>query len=198
MIGWLIALTVIAVFLITKVGVRFYWDSDSSVLKIRVGLIRFSLPTKEEPEQPAPKPVKASAPKKKGLSPTLKKWLKALWENREALLKLIGNVLRSPVLDLLRLHIAVGNTDPAACALNYGRICAGLSAGLPVLKNTFRVKKQDIDVSCRFDLPNMEIKAEVEASVRVYEVFAILGAALGLLLKLYRSTKSTQKAVQNV
>jgi len=198
MIGWLIALALIGLFLITKVGVRFHWDSGSSVLKIRVGLIRFSLPTKEEPEQAAPKPVKTAAPRKKGLSPMLKKWLKALWENRDSLLRLIGNVLRSPVLDLLRLRIAVGSSDPAACALTYGRVCAGVSAGLPVLQNTFRIKKQDIDVSCRFDLPKMEIMAEVEATVRVYEVFAILGAALGLLLKLYRSTKSTQKAVQNV
>lgn len=210
--GWIITLGILALFLLLKVGVRFLWDSGTSHLKIRIGLLRFSLSTEEKEKKPKKEKkrkekqaakaqtsaVAADSKKKKGMSPTLKKWIKALLEHWRDLFAIIGKILRMPTLDLLRLHIAVGNSDPAACALTYGKICAGLSAGLPVLCNTFRVHKQDIDVSCRYDLSKMDIMAEVEATVHIYEVFALIGAAIGLLLKLYFTTKNYDKAVQNI
>ena len=48
MTGWLIALVILALFLLLKVGVFFHWDDQSSVLKIRIGVFRFSLSTEEK------------------------------------------------------------------------------------------------------------------------------------------------------
>ena len=48
MIGWLITLVILALFLLLKVGVFFHWDDQSSVLKIRIGVFRFSLSTEEK------------------------------------------------------------------------------------------------------------------------------------------------------
>lgn len=216
MIGWIIAIALLALFLWMKVGIRFRWDSQSSLLIIRVGFLRFSLSTEERKKDGKKKPKKENAAKgkrsdrtqpaadnkksekKKGLSPSLKSWIKAVLECWRDLVALIGKVLKSPTLDLIRLHIAVGGSDPEACAMMYGKICAGLGAGMPVLSNIFWVKKQDIDVACRFDLPKMEIMAEVEATVMIYEVFALIGTVLGLLVKIFFTKKRNDKAVQAV
>lgn len=211
MTGWLIALGILLLFLLLKVGVRFRWESSESILKIRIGLLRFSLPTnekekkpkKKKPDKKQDKTPKSSASEgkkkeKKGLSPAMKSWIRSVLDHWRELFALIGRVLTMPTLDLLRIRIAVAGGEPDACAMKYGKICAGLSAGLPVVYNTFRVRKQDIDVSCRFDLPKMEIMAEVEATVHIYEVFALIGVVIGLLLKLYLTKKNYDKAVQNV
>ncbi len=119
----------------------------------------------------------------------------ALLERRSELLSLIGKVLKSPTLDLLRLHIAVGGSDSE---MTYGKICAGMGAGLPVLYNTFRVKKDDIRVTCRYDLPKVVIMAEIEATIRICEVFALIGMVIGLLVKIYLTKKRNDKAVRTV
>ena len=209
MIGWLIALVVFLLLLLLKVGVRILWDSESLLLKIRVGLLRFSLSSEEKskkkktkkkkqekkPEQTAqPQGVKQKK-EQKGMSPSLKSWLIALLERRGELLSMIGKVLTSPTLDILRLHIAVGGGDPE---MTYGKICAGMGAGLPLLYNTFRVKKDDIQVVCRYDLSKVVIMAEVEATIRIGEVFALVGTVIGLLVKIYLTKKRNDKAVRTV
>ena len=108
---------------------------------------------------------------------------------------MIGKVLTSPTLDILRLHIAVGGGDPE---MTYGKICAGMGAGLPLLYNTFRVKKDDIQVVCRYDLSKVVIMAEVEATIRIGEVFALVGTVIGLLVKIYLTKKRNDKAVRTV
>ncbi len=202
MTGWVIFLIILALFLLMKVGVRFQWDSGTSLLKIRVGFIRFALPTGEKKTQKK-KPAKEQSPaaemvkkEKKPMNPSLKSWIKAVLECWRDLIALIGKVLRSPTLDLLQLYIDVGGKDAGDCALTYGRICAGVSAALPALHNSFRVKKQDIQVACRYDRSKVEIAAEVEATVMIYEIFALIGTVLGLLIKLYMTKKRNDKAVQ--
>jgi len=205
--GWAIAIVLVILILRLKVGVRFRWDSGDSLLKVRVGMLRFSLPagkdksdrkTKVSHKTPPSEPTIPTQKKKKGLSPSLKSWLKALLACWRELLALIGKVLKSPTLDLLRLHMMVGGGDPEVCAMNYGKICAGLSAGLPVLQRVFRVRKQDIDITCRYDLKKTETLAEVEATVMIYEIFALIGAVLVLLVKIYITKKQNDKAVQTV
>lgn len=211
MIGWLITLVLLALFLFLKIGIRFLWESNTSVLKICVGPFCFRLSTDEKkPKKKKVNPKKAEQKSKtvvstqgsdakkkdkKPMSPTLKSWIYAVWERRGELFSMIGKVLRSPTLDLLRLHLAVGGDD---AEMTYGKICAGLGAGLPVLYNTFRVKKDDIHVSCRYDLDKLEIMAEVEATIMVYEVFAIVGTVISLLAKIYLTKKRNEKAVRTV
>lgn len=210
MIGWIVALILLALLLLLKVGVRFRWDNDCSVLKIRIGCVRFSLSTdqKKQKNKKARKPKNtkeiqqksesqslAQGKQKKSISPALKSWIRALIDCRGELLALIGKVLTSPTLDLLRLHIDVGGND---AEMQYGKICAGLGAGLPVLYHTFRVKKDDIRVSCRYDIPKIKIMAEVEATVMIYEIFTIIGTVIGLLVKLYLTKKRNDKAVRKI
>ncbi len=200
MMGWLIVLAVLVLFLLLKVGVYFHWDSEASVLKIRVGLFRFSLSTDEKKPKKKKQKKKDTQPDspanekgKKSDKTNLKKWIKALLTHWMDMFSLLGKILTSPTLDLLRLYIAVTGDD---VELQYGKYCAGLSAGLPVLHNTFRVKKQDIQIACRYEIPKTQIMAEAEATIRIYEVFALVGSVLGLLVKIFLTKKRNDKAVQ--
>lgn len=199
MIGWLLTAALLYLFLLMKTGVYLRWDSGSAVLKLRIGIFRFALPANKKAAQTSDKKPadKDALPKEnKPAKPMLKKWIRALLVHWRETLELIVRVLRAPKLDLLRLHIAVGDKEPDVCAINYGRFCAALSAALPVVDQMFSVKKQDVEITCQFDRETTDILAEVEAIVRVYEVFALLVGGLLLLIKLYRHTKLNEKAVQ--
>ena len=197
MIGWLIALTVLAVLLLLKVGVFLHWDNQTTVLKIRVGFLRFSVSTeKKKNEKHKQSPGSASKTQtedKKSDKTNLKKWIKALLNHWSDLFCLLGKILTSPTVDLFRLYIAVAGDD---AEMQYGKYCAGLSAGLPVFHNTFRVLKQDIQVACRYEIPATQIMTEAEATLRIYEVLALVGSLLALLVKIYLTKKRNDKAVQ--
>ncbi len=191
MIGWLIGFGLLTGFLTLKVGVRLRWESGSAVLLLRIGPVRFSLSAKKKPKA---KGERNGTPS--GSRPTEKKWYRAVLIYWRELLELTGRILRTPQVELLRLHIAVGGTDAEACAMRYGHICAGLSGALPLVYRIFQIAKQDIDVSCQFEQPETKVLAEAEITVKIYEVFALAGVALGLLIKLYSDTKIKKKAVQ--
>lgn len=200
MIGWVITAAVLSLLLFMKVGVWLHWESGTAVLKLRIGLLRFNLSTDNKKpakiKQSTDKKDVAKAEKPAGKAPMLKKWLRALVYHWREVLHFVARILRSPKLELLRLHVAVGGMDPEICAMRYGKICAGLSAAMPVVQSLFAIKKQDMDVSCCFEKKNTELLAETELTVRVYEVLCLLFGGLVLLIRLYRHTKTLEKAVQ--
>lgn len=196
MIGWSVTAVVLAVLLATKVGIRIEWGSGQALLKLRIGPFRFCLST-DRKEEKKESPQKSDKSKEKFGSSSGKKWLRAVLAYWRELLELVGRVLRTPQLDLLYLRITAGGGDAEACAMNYGRICAGISGALPLVYGAFRLKKEDISVTCDFDRKDTEILAKAEATARVYEILVLLVAAVALLLKLYRHTQINEKAVQS-
>ena len=112
------------------------------------------------------------------------------------ILSLIGRVLTTPTLDVLRLELLVGGKDAENCAMTYGRICAVVGSVLPVVENTFGIRKRKIDVLCCFDRDSLDITAETSITVRIYEVFALVFALLGLGLKILLESRKNKKAVQ--
>ena len=149
---------------------------------------------KKDPQQNKPKAASAqqnvdnasaSKPKKSGGFQKFKPWLSALLDYWQDILGLIGRVLTSPTLDILRLEIKVGAGDAEACAMKYGKICAIVGAVLPVVENTFTIKKRKIDVLCLFDQDSMDISAEAAITIRIYEIFALVFALLGLGIKIF-------------
>lgn len=193
--GWAIAAVLLAFLLCAKVGLQLIWDDGASKIKLRVGIFRFDLSktekktglkTKKKQEKPA------SIEKKTKKSTSVKPWLLALWQERGAVLALLGRVLHAPTMDRLHLELAAGGQEPE---LTYGKIWAGLCAVLPAIHNLFQVKKQSISVTCQPQLPRTQIRAEVAATVRIYELLALAIGGVKLLWKLYQSKKAMDKAV---
>lgn len=193
MIGWLTAIAAVALLLRMHVGILFAVENNDFSWKIRVGPFRF-LPSEKEKnhnEKPAKSNVKKTEKKKE----KVKKVLLLLKVHGSELLELIGKVLRTPTLERLEISVSAGGADPAECAMNYGRICAGISSVLPVLQNTFEIKKQSVDVSCRYDLPKTIAAAKAELVLRVYELIGLAAAFLRQMLAIRRTMQTTKKAV---
>ena len=80
----------------------------------------------------------------------------------------------------------------------YGRICAVLSGVLPMVENTFGVRKRKINVWCCYDRDSIDVSAEAAITVRIYECFALAFAILGLGIKILLQARNYKKAVQNI
>ena len=206
---WLLVLACLALVAAAKVGVHVSYLEKKLRLDLLISRFRITLlggepkkPKRQKKrrtsEEKTQKPKKQSAAKtpKEG-KPNLKPWLQAVQTYWRELLELVGRVLTSPTLDVLKLQILVGGKDAEACAMTYGRICAVVGSVLPVVENTFGIRKRQIDVRGCFDREGLDISAEAAITIRIYEIFALAFAMLGLGLKLLLAAKNNKKAVQN-
>ena len=217
---WLTLLIVllILVFLgMMKIGVHLLYEKKKLFLELLIFRFKIVLtgaekkPGKKKQKKSSTdeKPInqkaeKTAAASKKKTTPDAKpkqkgKWkplLQAVLAYWREILSLIGRVLTTPTLDVLRLELLVGGKDAENCAMTYGRICAVVGSVLPVVENTFGIRKRKIDVLCCFDRDSLDITAETSITVRIYEVFALVFALLGLGLKILLESRKNKKAVQ--
>ena len=206
--GWLIALAVLFLLAMVRVGVHVLYEEKQLQLELLISRFKLLLvgpknekkpkksqsmvkPKSAKPET-EPAQSKEKPKKKKGAA---KPWIDAVLEYWRELFALIGRVLTTPTLDVLRVELQVGG-DPEKCAMPYGRVCAMVGAVLPVVENTFRIRKRNIQVVPRFDRDDMEITAEAAITVRIYEIFALAFALLGLGVKILLQARNHKKAVQ--
>lgn len=206
--GWLIALAVLFLLAMVRVGVHVLYEEKQLQLELLISRFKLLLvgPKKEKKPKKSQSKVKPKSAKpetepsqskekpkkKKGAA---KPWIDAVLEYWRELFALIGRVLTTPTLDVLRVELQVGG-DPEKCAMTYGRVCAMVGAVLPVVENTFRIRKRNIQVVPRFDRDDMEITAEAAITVRIYEIFALAFALLGLGVKILLQARNHKKAVQ--
>ncbi len=204
---WLLVLACLALLAAAKVGVHVYYREKKLRLDLLISKFRFTLLGRERkkpkgqkkrqtPKEKTQKPKAQKVPKEG--KPELKPWLQAVQTYWRELLELVGRVLTSPTLDVLKLQILVGGKDAAACAMTYGRICAAIGCVLPVVENTFGIRKRQIDVRCCFDRDTLDVTAEAAITIRIYEIFALAFSLLGLGLKLFLAAKNNKKAVQTL
>lgn len=181
---WLAVVLFLVLLLRTRVGIWVSYEKKRLQLRLALGSWRLSFPKGKKKPEEAPEPAPPPPTKKKG-SPIENPWVKAALDYRRELLALIGRVLKSPTLDVLRLEIDAGGADAEQCALRYGRLCAATGSILPLVENTFGIQKRSIEIRCRYDLQATRISAEAAITLRIYEIFALAFALLGLGIKLY-------------
>ena len=212
-IGWLITLAVLVILALVKVGVHVRYEEKVLRLELLISKFRIVLMGEDKPEKKKKKkkdkPKKEKEQKKKDPKPKKDKpkkkgnilenpWVQAVLDYWRELLALVGRVLTSPTLDVLRLQLWVGGGDSEKCAMTYGRVCAVLGGVLPVVENTFGIRKRQIEVWCCYDRDSIDVAAETSITVRIYEVFALVFALLGLGIKIFITARKYKKAVQNL
>lgn len=193
----LIVLLVLLLLGLLKVGVHFVWDGSAAV-QLLIWKLRISFPRKKKSENKASgnAPVNKSAPKKPDAS-LIKGWLAAALSHWQDILTLIGRAIHTPRIDVLILRLTAGGQDAADCALNYGKLWAAVSGMLPVLENTFRIGKREIEIRCSYEQKETSCFAQMDLTVRIYELLVLGILGLKLLVQLYHEYKMTQKAVQS-
>ena len=209
---WFIVLAALVLLAMVKVGVRVTYDEKKLRVELLIFRFKMVLLGDDKPEKPE-KPKKEKTKKDKRPSvrseskqqkPKEKKnilqnpWVQAVLEYWRELLALVGRVLTTPTLDVLRLQLWVGGGDSEKCAMTYGRVCAILGGVLPVVENTFGIRKRQIAVWYCYDRDAIDVSAEAAITVKIYEVFALVFALLGLGIKLLIQARNYKKAVQNL
>lgn len=205
-IVWAVILLILVIIGLVKIGVHLLYEDKAFRAYLTVS--RFQICLTEDKKTPKKKnkknehkakESKPKAPKAKNKTKLLENpWLKSVLDYWQEIFGVIGRVLRSPTLDVLRIQLWVGGGDSEQCAMKYGKICAAMGALLPVVDNTFGIKKRQINVWCCFDRTSVDLSAETAITVRIYEILALVAALLNLGLKILLQARKYKKAVQNV
>lgn len=91
-----------------------------------------------------------------------------------------GQLLARLQIDMLEIEYTIGGkTDPAGAAMQYGLLCAGGGAIVPLLENTFyRVKQRELRAWVNFETDELLIWLRLALSIRLGQLLAI-GLRLG-------------------
>ena len=202
---WAIILLIVVLVALIKIGIRVTYIGKDFHMDLKVSRFRFALigekkskkPNKQKENKKSPPPAdkKKTAEKVKKGSILENPWVKSVLDYWQELLSLIGRVLVSPALDALYLHMKIGGGDAEQCAMKYGKICAILGGVLPVVENTFGIRKRDIQVWCCYDRDDIDVSAEASITIRVFEIFALVFAVLGLGIRILLQARKYKKAV---
>lgn len=190
-LGILLALlAALVIALAIPARVRLSYDQGALAVWVRYGPIRLQIfPPKEKPSQeesadPSPqkqKKRKKQTREKKPPKPRAKINLDQILYSLETLppilVRLLGRTGRGVRVEPLKVHLLIACADPADTAQLYGRLCAALSAGLPLLERAVRIKDQDIRLFPDFMGDRMDCIADVGVSLRPWiPVWAALRA----------------------
>lgn len=186
--GWLIFLAIVIILNILPMGVRIRYDKDGFTAKLVLGFVRLTVyplpkwlkfpkkktpeaaPKPEQPKQEQPKAEqpKQEEPKKKGGS-----WTDFL-PFVQLGLSFLGDFRRKFRLNHLILKINLANADPYTLALTYGNTWAAVGNLLPRLERLFVIKKRDIDVTCDFTAEETTVIAQLEITITLGRIAALL------------------------
>lgn len=194
---WVFLAAVLLVLALVPVGLRVRCQDGDWDLWLTVAWFRKSLedhaPNQENSSSGSTKKASTAGKKRKGSSPLVR----AAMDHWQEILSLVGRVLTAPTLELLQMEVQVGDPDPAQCAVRYGQICGAVGCVLPVLENTFQIKKRSIHTQCAFEQEDSSWYGEVIAILRVYEIVVLAVALLGLGIKILLQARTMKKAVSN-
>ena len=178
-----------------KVRIEITYREEAFSASAYLGPIPLHLPgTKEANQARAEQQQKSARPDQKAAGKT--DWKRFLLHHWRDILREITAVLHRPAMALFQLKITAGGQDAADCALSYGHACAAVGAGLPLLRQAFRVQKEAVSVSCDYQQPKTTIEGTVVFTLRVLELLQLLLAIAKLMSQAKSKTTKQKKAVR--
>lgn len=204
MTGWLIAAGVtvgLLLLLLMPVRLRVGYN-ETLTAELRYLFLRFKLTGRK----PKPEPEKKTDTAKKAKKPSLLQQIRDLERSLEvdSLPAAIGKItallkeslgkaawlLKRSTLSRLELTVLVGGEDAAGAAMTYGTLCAAVYPLVSWGTGLFRrVRRQQVEVRCCFDRPDIRAKAAVWISVTP---LGALRAALGLVWAFIKMQKKAE------
>lgn len=186
--GWLVALGILILLGSVPLGVFVRYDSGGPLVRIVVGVLRFTvipLPKKKkkvpkEKKEPSPAeekktpPKPAEEPEKKGGS------LLDFYPLIQVGERFLNQFRRKLRVDDLVLKLTLGGDDPCDLALNYGRAWAALGNLVPVLERFFHIRRRNFEVQCDFTSEETLIEAQAKLTMPLRQLVE-LGIVYGYL-----------------
>lgn len=178
--GWLITIAAVAALLMVPVGIRACYNSSGSKVDLIVGPIRLTLyPGKKKPPRSKKQTGKKNSRKdrfesQKSLTPEKKGSLKNFFPILRLILDFLIDFRRKLRINNLELKLILGSGDPADLALDYGRAWTVLGNLMPLLENSFVIKKRQLEVECDFTSTETMVDARVDMTVTVGRILSLL------------------------
>lgn len=185
MIALAIVLGALLLLMLMPVGVRAVFEADLTVWLTLFGIRLQLFPGKEKPKKKK-KSKKSSTekqPKKVVPRGDLREYLKLL-------AKLLGKLHRKLLIRELTLHAVFGGSEPE---LNYGRAWAVIGGIMPIIEETFRIRKRDVGAYLCAEQSEIRIIARAHAVVSFFTILRISLHALRGYLNIQKN--DTKKAV---
>ena len=183
MIGWIIALAVVALLVsipFWPVGLVAVYRENGLELAVRLGFLKFKLdpdgtalrdlivPVLEKEVEVFATTVKAKVSHEKGgkLS-DLVPLLKALWH-------LLGDLRRKVQVKQLDMNLVLAGEDPCTLALNYGKVWAAVGNITALLESFLVIKKRNIQVNADFLGDTTRVYLKLYANMTIARLFGLL------------------------
>lgn len=206
----LIILGVLLFICLLPIGARLIMNDDGLRIKLVFGLFQFKLlPRTKLPKEKKAKAKTDKAAKKeqklrkklqKREKPKEKKPIGLLIEEYLPLLQLglsaLGNLRWLFVIRRLKVHFCYGGADAGACALNYGKACAAINAGMAVLFHNLRIHRWEVVPEVDYSCTTMRVDADAVVTITLggVLVFAVRYALKALCIII--RNKKLEKVVQ--
>ena len=201
--GWLIAAGVLTLLAILPIGVSAIYNADGPRAYATIGPVRISLYPGKPSEKKEKKPKTKKKPTKQPASGKKKPASKGgslqdffpLVDLVLDFVRAFGKKLR---ITCIQMKLILAGEDPADLAVNYGKAWTALGNLMPLLENSFVIKKRQLEVECDFLAEKTTISARVDLSVTVGRILSLLTIRgipiLRELLKIMNKRKGGAKA----
>ena len=194
MIGWIIAAAVLVALALLPLGVRAQYDGAFRlwvvISFIKIPMLSGDKPKKvEKPKAEAKESAKEKVPAEKksifrlDLQHHWKDYLALVWD-------LLGGLRRKLLLRELTFLAYFGGKEPDERALNYGRAWAAIGTTMPMLEQSFHIRKRDVRAVYDETAEQIHLYLSLYVSIR-------LGQLLYLALRALRRFLVIQKKAVN-
>ncbi len=214
--AFLIVIGVLLFINLLPIGAHILFDESGFRLKLVFGLLQFRLLPKKEKAPPLPelqaetkpeeepKEKKAEKPEKKEKvkekKPKEKKSLGALIETYLPWVRLAAKALSDlrwlPLIRRMDIRVTFGG-DAGTAALNYGKACGIIGAGLAILRRNLRIRRYRIHPEAVEGEKGIRVSADAVITLTLGGLLCYLVKYALRALSLYMKSKKPGKAVKN-
>lgn len=172
MIGWGIALAVLAAIWFFPFGIRAHYDAAGPELRVIVGLLRLRVyprPKKERKKKPKKQPKKAAAPREQPKQEPQKSGgsLTDFLPLAKKVLELMTDFRKALRVNVLELRLTMAGGAPDQLAVNYGRAWAAIGGLDGTLEELFTIRRKILDVQCDFCGSTTTVYGHLELTITV-------------------------------
>lgn len=195
-----VTLAIVAVAAFFPLALEARYSEKGFTVFLKTGPVWLTLYPKKEKKSSAPPPKKKAAKHHGAKSGDTKKGgaLPPVRELFPLLRPTLAAVKKRVTLHVCRVWVTVGGQgDPAGAALAYGGIHAFFGVFSAALLDSFKVKESDFRCGMDFDAPETAILLELGASLRLWQLCAIVLPLLARFMKRYREKESRLQQTRN-
>ena len=188
MIALAIVIAILLLLALLRLALYLEYSECGTSLVLMIGPvpIRF-LPEKEKSEKKELKKLRKKEKKAKKKAEEAKAakpgGLKGYLEKVPIIVKGLGRLRRKLLVKKLTVRFVSADEDPSKAALLHGASSAAFGAVIPVLENTFRIKRRDIRSCADFSATQPSIYVKAAISLAVWEAIYVFAAILPLFTK---------------